>query len=703
MPATTPTSTIPASLRRLVAITALLAGVLALVGLTPYAAQATPTFTWIGDGANHDWTNPDNWSTGSVPGAGDSVVIDEIAGQTVTVEEIGDVTVANLQIHGGPNHDVRVGYDGVGSLTVTGSMTWTGGDLDVPLSIPAGSTMTISQGHEKNFAPDTNDQITVAGTVVVDDTGTGDDDGVIFYWDSGLRIVAGGTLRSHGDSRLTGQRCCGSDFPSAVDNAGTIEVPDGHLTVETMGLYNSGTINVAHNMTLTDDHGLARLGNATYAGGGRLVFTNTVNPAPQSDHPDRSQGAALLVGTGHLSGGFEFVLGTGSEMTGIGGFDGTGAVELDGGTVYAKAALTGSVTLDVAAGNQSWLWSYDSGVTGYHSDLTIAHGGTVESTGRLTIHPGSKLSVTGGSLGIGKGSSLDSDSCCTNTPELVVGTKGTLDFHGGSAAMPATLKWLTVSSAGALRPQAYANWVGDTITQTGGTTTVGSAMHADNTDFTVKGGTVTGKATYPGTLVNTGGTVKPTGTLTIGGAYTQGNKGTLDVAPGKTSLVVKGTAKVAGNLIATGTAKPGTTRRALSGGSLSGQFSCVRAAGWLPSYTTRAVNLTRIAAKVAGCGHYPKPVTRFAKKVKTKHKAAVKVAFGAGARQVLVQVKVGKPTRTTKVKIWAAGHRVTPLKVKRGHTTSTYVVVPVGSAQKLYVSTSAGTVKVTVRQYGWSK
>ena len=708
MPASSPSSptrtTIPASVRHLVVLIATLGAVIALGGLAP--ANAASTAIWTGGGTDSNWGNSANWSTGHVPGTADTAIIQEIPGDLVHVDLPGATTVASLQVLGGANHDVRVGDSGVGSLTVTGSMSWTGGDIGVPLTIPSGSTLTIGTGHEKHFNPDTTPggQITVGGRVVVDNTGTGTDDEVMFDWDSGLTIAAGGELVSHGTSQLSGNRCCGADFPSAVDSAGTIAVPDGHLTVSTMGLYNTGTVDVAHGATLTDDKGLARLGDGTYSGGGRLELTNTEGPGPQPDHLDRNQGGALLLGTGRLSDGFEVVFGDDAEVTGVGGFTGTGVVEVDGATVYAKAALGGSVHLEVPAGSHSWLSVWNES-TGYHGDVTLARGGTLEPSGHLTVDRATRLTIAGGSLEVGQQAMLDSSSCCTDTPEIVIGRNGTLDFHGDSAASPATMKWLTVTNAGTLLPAVHAAWISDTITQAGGTTQIHNGMVVDRTDFTVRGGTVTGAGVYPGDLVNTGGTVRPSGPLKIDGDYAQGGRGTLAVKVGAHpgAFAVTGTATLAGTLTATetGSVHAGRTQKVLGAGSVSGRFGCARTGRWVPTYSGTAVRLTKIGVATGGCLHSVGPKTVLSKTLKSKA-VSFKAAFGTHAKTVLVQVKVKKATKSGKVRIWTGGHRKATVKVKRGKKMTAYVVVRVGKSHKLKARASAGKVKLTVRQYGWS-
>ena len=682
----------------------LIACVLALVGLSAVPAHAAVTATWTGAGSTDLWSNPDNWSGHVVPGAGDTAVVQAISGQTVNVLPEGAVTVGTLKLLGGEN-DTRIGNDGVGSLTVTGSMTWTGGEVGVPLAIPAGSTLTFGTGSDKDFSPATGGQITVGGTAVVDHTGTADGDEIQFYWDSGITITPGGVLRSHGDSQIFGNRCCGADLPSAVDNGGTVDVPDGHLTIKDMGLYLHGAVHVGTGATLTDDRGLGRLGNTTYSGAGHLEFSNTEGPGPNPVHPELNQGGALLLGTGTFADDFELGLLGGTELTGVGSFTGRGHVTLGGATIYAKVGLAGSTYLDASSGSHSWLASWDRDVTGYHGDVTLADGGAVEPGGQLSINHDARMTVSGGTFAIGQAGMLDSGSCCTDAPGLVIGSKGAVAFHGNSSSETATMKWLTVANSGSLQATSWTTWSGDTITQSAGQTTIGSQVATDRTDFTVRGGTVTGAGTYAGDIDNAGGTVRPSGILHIGGDYTQGSHGTLAVTAGssRTSLVVAGDAALAGNLtvVTRGTTAAGAKQRIVSAATRTGTFGCAKASRWLPAYDGRGVSLTRVTVATPGCAYATAATNRLSKAVKAGKAASFKATFGAHARMVLLQVRVSKASRTTKVKLSSGGSRHAKLEAKRHHTTTKYVLVRVASKHKIKVTAGKGHVRVRIRQVAW--
>jgi len=682
---------------------AVLAAALAFLGLSAVPAHAAMTATWTGTSSTL-WGDPGNWSTQEVPGPEDTAVIQALPNRTVTVNTEGAVTVANLVLAGGEN-DTRIGYDGVGSVTVTHSMSWTGGEVGVPLNIPGGSTLTFGAGHDKYFTADDGGQIAVGGTAVIDHTGTADGDEIQFWWDTGMTIAPGGKLTSHGDTQLVGNRCCASDVPSAVDNGGTIDIPDGHLTIWNMGLYLHGAVQVAKGAVLTDDHGLGRLGNNAYAGAGRLEFSNTVSPDPNPGHPELNQGGALLLGAGTFADDFELGLLGGTELTGIGSFSGHGQVTLGGATIYARVGLTGSVRLDASAGSRSWLASWDRDVTGYHGDVTLGAGGAVEPGGRLSVDNSARLTVSAGTFAVGQAGILDSDSCCTEAPALVVGSKGAVAFHGSSASQTATMKWLTVANSGSLQATSWTTWNGDTITQSAGQTTIGSTVTADRTDFTVRGGSVTGGGTYTGDIDNAAGTVRPSGVLHIGGDYTQGSHGTLAVSAGssRSSLVVAGDAALAGNLtvVTRGTTAAGVKQRIVSAASRQGTFGCAKASRWLPAYDGHGVSLMSVAVATTGCAHATAATNRLSRSVKAGKAASFMATFGAHARTVLLQVRVSGASKTTKLKLSSGGSRTVKVKAKRHHTTTRYVLVRVGSKHKIKVAAGKGHVRVRIRQLGW--
>src|SRR4051794_9993053 len=123
---------------------AVLLCVLVLTGVLVSRAGAAPPCDVSFDGsAGTSWTDPDNWSTGSVPGAGQHVCVP--AALTAVVDS-GEQTIASLQAPGtvevasilsltDTSNDsaittLRLNGGTVGGpadLDVTGALTWTGG------------------------------------------------------------------------------------------------------------------------------------------------------------------------------------------------------------------------------------------------------------------------------------------------------------------------------------------------------------------------------------------------------------------------------------------------------------------------------------------------------------------------------------------------------------------------------------------------
>ncbi len=104
---------------------------------------------WINT-AGGDWDTGSNWSTGSVPGASDTVTIDLSPGITVTHAQNDADAVLTLNVASADTLSISNGsltlestpslisgpfnlmggtLEGPGTLTVTGALTWTGGTL----------------------------------------------------------------------------------------------------------------------------------------------------------------------------------------------------------------------------------------------------------------------------------------------------------------------------------------------------------------------------------------------------------------------------------------------------------------------------------------------------------------------------------------------------------------------------------------------
>jgi hypothetical protein len=132
--------------------------------------QLLSAVAWSGGGNNSNWDNPQNWSTGNVPGPGDDVTISTAAAATIDIqptdaESINSLTTASndaLSINGG-------------SLSVAASSTLNGAlSIDQgSLSVAASSTFTggLSMTNVSSLvASGTGVNVTVSGSTTLSDS-----------------------------------------------------------------------------------------------------------------------------------------------------------------------------------------------------------------------------------------------------------------------------------------------------------------------------------------------------------------------------------------------------------------------------------------------------------------------------------------------------------------------------------------------------
>jgi hypothetical protein len=234
------------------------------------------TVTWINP-AGGDWDTPSNWSTGQVPGAGDSVVIDLGSQNGFTVSHSASVAdavtsissqdairisngslsyaadsliAANLTISGGT-------LEGAGNLTVSGQFTWNGGTL----SGTGIATITAAGGAALDGGPNPGAAVTLYGYR--------------------LLIPAGQSAVLTDAADL--------EAGSVLDNRGTLNVssgPSGYGTLRsgdgTGVLVNEGVIHTAGNCSLVVS---ATSPGAIVVDGGSLTL-GTVDVTP----PGRRRG-----------------------------------------------------------------------------------------------------------------------------------------------------------------------------------------------------------------------------------------------------------------------------------------------------------------------------------------------------------------------------------------------------------------------------
>jgi len=358
---------------------------------------------WTGDAGDGLWSTPGNWSTKtSLPGAGDSVVINALAGTTIeltsslTASAQSVSTNATLQIDSGATLAAN-------TIQASANIVLSGGTIQ-------GATVAESGGSELVLlSGGTLNNVTVSAGTVLDATQ---------QWDAQITILNGLTL--NGTLEVGGAD--GSTFAYFLFNGtqmlgGTGSVVFGnyyYYYYYTNGLYAQGD-NGANPATLTVGSGITIDGgngdvSGYYSGdaivnqgtidadvaGGTIYVANNGSGLSNSGTLEATAGT-LNVGGGSTpwsNGGNLIVSGTGVlDLGGVFTQAGLGTFTRTGGTVNLTGTLTGNLALSSATGS----WNLAGG--------TIA-GGTVTATGGAEL----VLTGSGGTLDgvtIGSGTVLD--------------------------------------------------------------------------------------------------------------------------------------------------------------------------------------------------------------------------------------------------------------------------------------------------------
>ena len=527
---------------------AVLLCMLALTGLLVSRAGAAPPCDVSFDGsAGTSWTEPDNWSTGAVPAAGQHVCVP--AALTAVVDS-GEQTIASLQAPGtvevvsnlsltDTSNDSSVTtlrlnggtVGGPADLDVTGALTWTGGTFagTGTTRLAAGSTSTqsgfgtIAAGHT----------LAAAGTLRL--IASGGFDYVVL--EAGARLENAGILDL---AAATSIAASGFDPAPLLANTGTLRHTDAGDVTITVPVANAGTIDVQ----------AGRLG--LYAGGG---------PDRMAGHFGASTGAGTLgldAGTFSVGEGADFAgqvdVGGTLDLAGTvpssgrfalrsGTLDGVGTLDVRGQLDWTGGAMTGSGTTRLAPGSSADLRGF----------LQLARTLRNESTLRLQeTEDFDLLQMDGGSV-------LDNDGTLEVSSDNGISWTGAGEVaridNAGTLRRPAQLGTgdiaVAVSGAGAvqalseLRLHRGGTFSGPlsgrlrlatgTFTLSAGATLAGDVISTGETEVT---------ATVPstGTFTLSSGTLAGSGTLEIRGALTWDGGGMA--GSGTTRLIGSATGEI---------------------------------------------------------------------------------------------------------------------------------------------------------------
>jgi autotransporter-associated beta strand protein len=445
---------------------------IACVAVTVMTAGAT-TLTWTGGGVTANWSDADNWDTGTTPITGVDLIFDGTT-QQENVNDIGNSTLSRIS-------SLTVNVDGFiisgnplelgGSWSVTGNTTWAiNSTLNQAISITSvtGGTLTLSGTLNNNSYLLTllgggnftfSGAISGSGGLTLNGTGTATLSTANSF--SGLTTIASGTLKmgvANAIPRLTGFTF---NYINCSGAGGILDLNGYNLSCNAVIGY----------------------GTVTSSSGSPVL---TVGSSESAYNNDGFSGA--ITGPVVLT------------------KDGTNLFYLDGGfnNVYTGNTTVSAGTLQMRAAN------------------SIARG---SGKGNLSISSGATLDLKGWATGVnglsGAGQVINS-SDATDAIFTVGNGNATSVFPGIMDDSGGTFKVaLTKTGTGALTLSGVNNYRGATIVG-GGQLVVNGSLSSASAVAVNAGGTLSGNGTVGGTVTVANSTTavlypNSSSTLTVGG------------------------------------------------------------------------------------------------------------------------------------------------------------------------------------------
>ena len=540
------------------------------------------TNNWTGTSGS--WFTSANWSLGALPSSSDDAFVANTNTANAIVQGTTTATAGNLFINNG---GVKIGNTSAGALTVNGeiSVGTLGTTSTLTLNIGTISANTISIGENGTYSDSSSGTIILTGSnatinvvsgvkIVVNSQVTGT---------SGLIKGSLGTLTLAGNNTYSG---------GTTVSLGTLQVGNGG----TSGSLGSG--DVIDNAALVFDRSdsivvsntISGSGSLTQAGGGTLTLTGNNT---YSNGTTISSGT-LQVGNGGTSGS----LGSGTisdsaalvfdrsdsivlsnTISGSGSLTqaGAGTLTLVGTNTYSGPTLITSGTLQVGDGGT--LGTLGTGAVSNDSALVFNRSDSVVVSN--TISGGGSLTQAGAGTLILVADNTYTGLTVISSGTLQVGDGGTIGTLGSGAISNNSV--LVFDRSDSILVTNKMSGTGS-LTQAGtGTLTVTNVNTYSGGTWVENGGTLVvrdGHALGSGGLNLIDGTLKLSETtIYVGGSYTQGADGTLEITIGGTNTT-SGSTNSYGQLNIAGAA------------SLGGTVSVVQANGYLPEHNDQFVLVT---------------------------------------------------------------------------------------------------------------
>jgi hypothetical protein len=362
---------------------------------------------WI-NSASGNWSVASNWSTQTVPGPDDHVIIDRDGTYTITLNS--NATVAGLELGSAIsgqqvlliNSSTRTltvngpfvvrdkgllrltagTITGTGDLTIASVFEWQGGTLSGSgvAQVDSGGTLSISGSVGKSVNGRTlrnsgliqlggTGTVTLSGNALLENEATGRFDAI-----ADANVASSGTPRSTWNNLGQFRRVSGNgtvNVSTAFNNQGEVEVLSGLLQFSGTGNA-AGRFSVAANTTLrfSADYTLAPAG--VIEGAGRAEFTG---------------GSATLNGTYNI---------TGSTLVSSGSLTASGTVVNVGNSLSVSGGTANFGTNPLEIGDLS----LTAGTLANSAPVNISErfswsGGTLGGSGPVNILPDASMGITG--------------------------------------------------------------------------------------------------------------------------------------------------------------------------------------------------------------------------------------------------------------------------------------------------------------------
>ncbi len=526
---------------------------------------------WTGGAGTDDWDTAANWSTDSLPGAGDSVTIP--AGATVVHSDSDSDAINGLSSSG--TLSISGGTVEIGAASTTSALTVDGGTLTVNGSLDASGLLTLSAGGTLSGSG-----IVTAGAGIAIDPYSVELSGVT------LKNAAGETATwTGGEVQIQN----GAVF----DNLGTFSIPapgagssafDGawYATGAASSFDNAGTLIAASGATAGDCDFTVPFNSS----GGTVEV--------QSGFLGLESGGTSTGGTFKADAGAELDLGAASGQTWAldttSSIGGSGTVNFDGGgtiTVNGTYDVTGATSALALVGGGSGVVNFDGSVESVGPALSVNEG----TLNFITPFVGSAGTISAVEIGLSGTVNLganDSSATTLSCAGILSGSgtttvSGLLTLSGGTlkgGGIVDALGGMTIAGC-TVNATTLVNAAGQTATLTEPSSAIadnimieyGGVFNNHGTFLAVDAGTISAYGTPASAFNNDGSLIQSTqGVVQFTAQFNSGG-GTVDVQDGTLELDGGGTAAGSTFTVETG------AELELSGTSTFDAASSIKGAG----------------------------------------------------------------------------------------------------------------------------